>query len=209
MDDREQQEREFLDLSKALGVTANELKQQLLVLGWSVLKNAADASQTAPANAEVSNTSTSLEQVARDLLPQLANLPGEAPAVDCQGAGYIYVIHDGVSKLSKIGCTASDGQRQRAIMGGHGSVLMHVLFAQVGDMRAAEAQCHKYFAASRRNGEWFDAELEDIIAYVGREVDWERMSMESLGRMGRYILACQKGDMTAARFALTGPNFPD
>lgn len=209
MDDREQQEREFLDLSKALGVTAKELKQQLLVLGWSVLKNAADASQTAPADAGVGTTSTPLEQAARDLLPQLANLPQETPPDDCQGGGFVYVLYDGVSKLSKIGCTASDGQRQRAIMGSHGSVLMHVLSAQVDDMRAAEAQCHKHFAASRRNGEWFDAELEDIIAYVGGEVDWERLSMECLGRMGQYIVACRSGDMTKARFALTGPNFPD
>jgi hypothetical protein len=209
MDDRDTQEHAFLDLSKALGMPTRELKQQLLVLGWNELTKAAQrVEHKAAPDGQAANPQAGLERAARDLLPHLANLPQEAPAAECKGAGYIYVIHDGVSQLSKIGCTSSDGQRQRAIMGAHGSVLMHVLYAQVSDMRAAEAQCHRYFASTRQNGEWFAAELEDIIAFIGREVDWERMSMESMARMGSYLLACRKGDMTAARFALTGPNFP-
>lgn len=208
MNDKESQEREFLDLSKALGVTDTELKEHLLMLGWSVLKNAADATHAAPAGSGVGATSTTLELAARNLMPQLANLPREAPAGNCQGAGFLYVLHDGVLKLSKFGCTTDDGQRQRAITGAHGSVLMHVLSAQVNDMRAAEAQCHQYFSSSRRNGDWFEAEVEDIIAYVGREVDWERLSVESERRMGLYNLACGKGDMTAAQLALAGPNWP-
>ena len=139
--------------------------------------------------------------------------PSDRPAANEAGnevkqpadlAGYLYILHDGMTGLTKIGCTrAGTGARQRAIIGAHGSALVNVVNAKVANRRAAELQCHAFFATSRTNGEWFNADLGDIITYVGAEVDWHEISFESQARMTRYMMACRAGDVKAAKLALT------
>lgn len=116
--------------------------------------------------------------------------------------GVLYVLYDGMNGLSKIGCTRRDGGRQRAIMGAHGSVLINVVNARVLDRRSAETQCHRHFKDWRTNGEWFKADLVDIITYIGMEVDWEEISYESPARMMLYHMACKRGDVKAAKHTL-------
>lgn len=208
MDSRLQQEEEYRALAKALGLAPKQLLQHLAVLGWETLKHQAELHANVQVGESTAAPGYHLLNAAQSLLYTASKLPKEAPVVAEKGPGYIYVLYDGVTKQAKIGCTKNEGQRQRAIMGAHSNVLANVLNAKVNDMFAAEKQCHQHFAASRKNGEWFSADLEDIINYIAREVDWEALSMENLARMTQYIVACRLGDMEMARFALTGPNFP-
>lgn len=209
MDERLQQEQEFRNLAKSLNLTPKQLRQHLTALGWQTLKSAAGTNAGEMAlGGDTPQPDAVLTMTAKAMLPQLASLPTDGSEPAAPGPGYIYVLYDGVTKQSKIGCTRNDGQRQRAIMGAHSHVLANVLTARVNDMFAAEKQCHQYFAATRKGGEWFAADLEDIVAYIGREVDWEALSMENMARMAQYLVACRLGDMEMARFALTGPNFP-
>jgi hypothetical protein len=209
MDSRLHQEQEYRDLAKGLGLAPKQLLQHLAVLGWDTLKHQAELH----ANNKVEEGAAAkpgyhLLEAAQTLLYTAGKLPKETQASVEKGPGYIYVLFDGVTKQAKIGCTKNDGQRQRAIMGAHSNVLANVLNARVNDMFAAETQCHRHFAAFRKNGEWFDAELEDIINYIAQEVEWEALSLENMARMAQYIVACRLGDMEMAKFALTGPNFP-
>jgi len=81
--------------------------------------------------------------------------------------GFVYLLYDESSKLTKIGCTTKEGgTRQKAIMGAHPTVLVNVMTHQVDDCFLAESQCHKHFSNHRKNGEWFDAPIEDIKNYL-------------------------------------------
>jgi hypothetical protein len=117
--------------------------------------------------------------------------------------GYLYLLHDGMTGLSKIGCTKTDGNRQKAIMGAHSNVLVNVLNAKVADYRAAETQCHRHFQAFRTNGEWFNVRLEDIIEYIHGKLEWLELDFESPGRVMNYLLFCRLGDMRRAKEVLS------
>lgn len=117
--------------------------------------------------------------------------------------GYLYVLYDGETRRCKIGCTSNaDGKRQRSIMSSHGAILANVLNAKVNDRYAAEAQCHERFKEHRKNGEWFEAPLVDVVNYIHQSVEWLELDFENTARMCQYILACQLGDAEAARNAL-------
>lgn len=60
----------------------------------------------------------------RALLPQLAALKAKARPPKDKRKGVLYVLHDGVTGLSKIGCTAGEGRRQRSQTASHGMVLV-------------------------------------------------------------------------------------
>lgn len=160
------------------------------------------------------NERTKIDQV-QEPIPHLehvisaakAALPGldatKLPQHGGSAGGYIYVLYDGQSKLCKIGCTKSERRdRQRAIIGAHGGVLVNVLNAKVTDRRAAEAQCHKRFAANRTNGEWFEVELTEVVDYIHKEIEWSEIDFENLARMVQYIVGMQNGDLDLARSAL-------
>jgi len=117
--------------------------------------------------------------------------------------GYLYLLHDGMTGLSKIGCTKTAGSRQKAIMGAHSNVLVNVLNAKVADYRAAETQCHRHFQAFRTNGEWFSAPLQSIIEYMHGQVDWLELDFESPGRVMNYLVFCRLGDMRRAKEVLS------
>lgn len=218
----------LVDLAKAFKISAKQLERELALFAWGTLMNEAERlrfGEHFDAPGKDQNKKTTLEELSSDtdrpvhwrhlvaatknLLPHITDLPPEkVPELSEHLEGYLYVLYDGVSKLSKIGCTRNNGRRQRAIMGAHGSVLANILNAKVADCRAAEAQCHKHFQEFRRNGEWFNVDLKTITEYVGQEIEWAEIDMEHVGRLAQYIAACELGDMKAAKHALCGPNFP-
>lgn len=218
------------DLAAVFNLTPKKLEHELALLGWGVIYDAAERQAHAEYFNESSNnqrlSATSLEDLerkwksslrwehlvaaAKEFLPHLEGKPAtRVPAPKEHLGGYLYVLYDGITKMSKIGCTRDSGKRQRAIMGGHGSVLINVVNAEVADRRSAEAQCHKHFKDYRTNGEWFNADLKDIIEYIHMEVAWESIEFENMGRMTQYIVACRNGDLRAAKAAVFGMNFPE
>jgi hypothetical protein len=122
--------------------------------------------------------------------------------------GYLYLLHDGITGLSKIGCTKTSGSRQKAIMGAHSNVLVNVLNLQVEDYRAAEAQCHRHFQAFRTNGEWFSVPLQSIVEYMHGQVDWLEIDFECPGRVVQYLFFCKQGNMAQARDVLSRKKTP-
>jgi hypothetical protein len=215
------------EVAKAFDVSPADLERQLALLGWGIVVNEAErlaCSEAFGKGTPHPNGRTSaldldqnlplaewkhMEVAFRSLLPQLSALPPakSRPPKD-KRAGAIYVLHDGVTGLSKIGCTSGTGRRQRSQMASHGTVLVNLLNATVVDMRAAEGQCHEHFKAHRRNGEWFDAPIMDILHYIAVEVEWQEIDRENDARLVQYFAACRLGDMRAAKAALAAPNHP-
>jgi hypothetical protein len=146
------------EVAKAFDVSPATLERQLALLGWGIVMN--EAERLAFSEAFGKGTArpkerTSAGDVGKDLpltewkhmeaafralVPQFGALPSEKsrPPRD-KRAGAIYVLHDGVTGLSKIGCTSGTGRRQRSQMASHGTVLVNLLNATIADMRAAEA----------------------------------------------------------------------
>ena len=215
------------EVAKAFDISPAALERQLALLGWGIVVNEAErlacseAFANGTAEPKVRASAHDLDQnrplmewkhmeaAFQTLIPQLDTLPPEKsrPPKD-RRAGAIYVLHDGVTGLSKIGCTSGAGQRQRSQMASHGTVLVNLLNATVADMRAAEAQCHEHFKAYRRNGEWFDAPITEILQYIAGEIEWQEIDRENDARLMQYFAACRLGDMKAAKAALTSPNHP-
>lgn len=123
--------------------------------------------------------------------------------------GIVYLLYDGMAKLSKIGCTTrQNGRRQQAIMGGHGAILVNVLNIKVADCFQAESQCHKHFAQHRRNGEWFAISYEDAITYMIENIDWQEIDLANQARLGKYLLAAKFGSYKLMHEAIKGPDAP-
>jgi hypothetical protein len=215
------------EVAKAFEVSPATLERQLALLGWGIVVNEAErltfseAFGKGTAHPKVRKSAGDvgqdlplmewkhMEAAFRALVPQLGALPPEkSRRPKDRRAGGIYVLHDGVTGLSKIGCTSGTGRRQRSQMASHGNVLVNLLNATVADMRAAEAQCHEHFKAHRRNGEWFDAPIMDILHYIAVEVEWQEIDRENDARLAQYFAACRVGDIKAAKAALTAPNHP-
>nr|WP_274609995.1 GIY-YIG nuclease family protein [Pseudomonas sp. TH39(2020)] len=155
------------------------------------------------ASRDVKPTWAHLVQAAKEFLPHLASrVPGTPTSPPDRLTGYVYVLFDGMTGLSKIGHTKSTGHRQRAQMGGHGSALVNVVNAKVADCLAAETKCHEHFARYRTNGEWFSAKLEDIMQYVDAELDWLEIDYENEAKLEQYILHCQSGNREEAKAVL-------
>lgn len=119
-------------------------------------------------------------------------------------SGYVYVLFDGGSRLCKIGCTSrGDGSRQRAQMGAHGSPLLNAINAKVNDRFEAESQCHQRFSPLRTNGEWFKADLTEVVTYIHEEIKWTEIDIECTGRVAQYIAASRSADVDRMRLAVT------
>jgi hypothetical protein len=215
------------EVAKAFDISPSELEQQLALLGWGIVMNEAERLAFSDAFAGGTSHLTSqralgelehstppmrwenLEAAFRTLLPQLARGASKTARVPKdRREGAIYVLHDGVTGLSKIGCTSGTGRRQRSQMASHGTVLVNLVNAKVADMRAAEAQCHEHFKEYRRNGEWFAAPIDKILRYIAGEIDWQEIDRENDARLVQYFAACRLGDMKAAKAALNAPNHP-
>lgn len=112
------------------------------------------------------------------------------------------MLYDAQARLCKIGITQTEGKRQRTQMSSHGGILANVLNAEVADCVAAEQKCHEHFKAHRKNGEWFDVELTEVINYINDNIEAMKMDFENLARLVQYIAASERGDLKRARAAL-------
>lgn len=207
---------ELADLAATLDLPATRFQRELALLGWGMIVQEATRLAHAdefesgvgqrhidPASLDVTPTWAHLVQAVKELLPHLASrVPRTSTSPPDRLAGYVYVLFDRMTGLSKIGHTKTEGYRQRAQMGAHGSVLVNVVNAKVADCVAAEAKCHEYFAQHRTNGEWFSVKLIDITQYVHEELDWLEIDYENQARLEQYILHCQSGDGAEAKAVL-------
>lgn len=207
---------ELADLAAAFDLPATRFQRELALLGWGMIVQEATRFAHAeeferkvgqrnsdPASHDVTPTWAHFVQAAKEFLPHLAaRAPGTPTSPPDRLTGYVYVLFDGMTGLSKIGHTKTEGHRQRAQMGGHGSVLVNAVNAKVPDCLAAEAKCHEYFVQYRTNGEWFSAKLEDILQYIHAELDWLEIDYENQARLVQYILHCQSGNREEAKAAL-------
>ncbi|WP_416425184.1 GIY-YIG nuclease family protein [Pseudomonas sp. App30] len=206
------------DLAATFNLPASRFEQELALLGWRIIVD--EATRLAQADdfdrnigqrrvvnsvqdLQVTPTWAHIVQAAKIFFPHLASRAPETPTSPPDRLiGYVYVLFDGMTGLSKIGHTKGRGNRQRAQMGSHGSILANVVNAKVADCLAAEAKCHEHFAQCRTNGEWFSAKLEDIVQYVHTELDWLEIDYENQRTLGQYILHCQSGDRAEAKAVL-------
>lgn len=209
---------ELADLAAAFDLPATRIQRELTLLGWHMILNEAtrlahvdDFDRNAGKrriieslkDLEVTPTWAHFIEAAKEFLPHLASrAPGKPTSPPNRLVGYVYVLFDGMTGLSKIGHTKTAGRRQRAQMSGHGSALVNVVNAKVADCLAAETKCHEHFAQYRTNGEWFSAKLEDIIQYVDAELDWLEIDFENQPRLAQYIFHCQSGNREEAKAVL-------
>lgn len=201
------------DVAGELGCTESALMKSLALIGWNVLMSESTRAahgeyfaslRTIPEMERQSFQGPRMGHVittARDMFPSLI---GHRPKkVGTRRHGYIYVLYDAQTKLCKIGRTQTEGTRQRTQMSAHGGILANVLNAEVADCVAAEQQCHEHFHAHRKNGEWFDVELTEVITYINENVEAMKLDFENLARLVQYIAASEQGDLARARAALS------
>ena len=83
---------------------------------------------------------------------------------------YIYIIHQGESRLFKIGVSNDPKRRLRALQTGnpHPLTLLRAFKCSTMSAYRAEAAIHQHLAASRRKGEWFEIDTDDrVVAIAG------------------------------------------
>ena len=87
--------------------------------------------------------------------------------------GYVYIIHDKVQNLYKIGKSINPEKRVQAIMGGLSMETEAIHCAWFEDHGYAEKLLHDMFFEKRKGGEWFALEEEDIalITSLGQKHD--------------------------------------
>jgi hypothetical protein len=209
---------ELADLAVTFGLPAKRFQEELAKFGWGMILDEANRlahvdefdrmTELRKQNKErvrrdVHPTWAHLVQAAKEFLPHLASrVPGTPTSPPDRLTGYVYVLFDGMTGLSKIGHTKTAGRRQRAQMGGHGSPIVNVVNVKVTDCLAAETQCHEHFAQYRTNGEWFSAKLAEIIHYVETELDWLGVDYENQETLEHYIHHCQSGNREDAKAVL-------
>jgi hypothetical protein len=196
------------DLAAGLDCPTNKLMKQLALIGWGELMN----HTTKVAHSEYFAGLDSIPMkdrrmfsgpewrhlmaVAKEWFPELV---GPNPKkLGMRRQGWIYVLYDGQTKLCKIGRTQTTGKRQQALMGAHAGVLVNVMNAEVDDCFAAEGQCHKFFQKNRKNGEWFEADLAEVILYIGEELGATKIDFENPARLAQYICASELDNIQMA-----------
>lgn len=200
------------DVASELGSTEDALMTSMALIGWNVLMSKAtrtahneyfDRLENIPERERKFFEGPSVKHVVTTAKAMFPNLIGKKPKkIGTRRHGWIYVLYDAQAKLCKIGRTQTAGTRQRTQMSSHGSILANVLNAEVLDCVAAEKQCHDRFQAHRKNGEWFDVELTDVITYISENVDSITLDFENLARLCQYIAASKLDNFGRARAAL-------
>jgi len=84
-------------------------------------------------------------------------------------------------------------------MEGSGNILCNVINCEVEEHYEVESQCHQRFKDSRRNGEWFSVDLEELIAYFYKEIDWCSIDFECPARLTQYLIFSKKGNHSKAK----------
>ena len=87
--------------------------------------------------------------------------------------GYVYIIHDKVQNLYKIGKSINPEKRVKASMGGLSMETEAIHCAWFEDHGYAEKLLHDMFSAKRKGGEWFALDEGDIglIKSLGQKHD--------------------------------------
>jgi hypothetical protein len=86
-------------------------------------------------------------------------------------ARHVYVL-GGQSGPQKIGISADPTRRlQRVQSHSPDALLLHHQVLPEGDARLIERVAHRLLHAQRKHGEWFDVEIAEAVAAVGRAVD--------------------------------------
>lgn len=83
--------------------------------------------------------------------------------------GFVYVIFNDITKLTKIGITTQPKRRLQTIRSSGGTsitplLLIHLEWRYDPNDYAIESFLHKFFKDKRKKGEWFDLNLQEILS---------------------------------------------
>ena len=81
---------------------------------------------------------------------------------------HVYLIHNHITGLTKIGITSNPGIRAQTLQSQSGVELWLLMYIEmeVGydeDAKSVEQFIHRHFKNKRKKGEWFDLNLKDVL----------------------------------------------
>ena len=197
-------------LAQKLGISAEAVKERLALLGWAKIASQAERIAHIKRFDGSRNESFGLLpneddwiEAANELIMPIIPATRKKQVAKKAETGILYVLYDGITMMSKIGCTSKkDGSRQQQIMSSNGNVLINVVNAEVHDHYKTETQIHQKFDHKRLNGEWFKVDLVELVTFIHDEIDWISIDFECLGRTTQYLSASKLEDVDMQRKSL-------